>query len=119
VFHTGYQGSEAYILNNYYPGSYDSGWTNYNGRAVRVEYATTIDSSFSGGLGKAEFVLPLGLSTLGSLQATYVAFQDASPGLTHPTWLYSTINDSNGQISTIQVGGGQNTDVFISVLGYV
>lgn len=119
VFITGYGGLEYYVANNYYPGSYNAGWTNYVGRAVRVEYATTIDNTFGGGLGKAEFVLPVGFSTLASMQATYVAFGDASPGLTHPTWLYSTINDANGQISTIQVGGGQNSDVFISVLGYV
>ena len=117
---TGYNGLENYIANQYYPGSYAGGsWTNYVGRAVRVEYAVTTDSSFGGGLGKAEFILPVGLSTLASAQGTYVAFGDSSPGLTHPIWLYSTINDGNGQISTIQMGGGQNTDLFVSVLGYV
>jgi hypothetical protein len=119
VFHTGYLGSEAYIANNYYPGAYDSGWINYTGRAVRVEYPITLDSSFPSGNGQAEFVLPLGLSTLGSFQASYVGFQDTNPAFNHPPWLYSTIADSNGQISTIQVGGEQNTTVFVSVVGYV
>jgi hypothetical protein len=119
VFITGYLGSEAFIANNYYPGAYDSGWINYTGRAVRVEYPILLDSSFPSGNGQAEFVLPLGLSTLGSFQGTYVGFQDPNPSFNHPPWLYSTINAANGQISTIQVGGEAAASVFVSVVGYV
>ena len=67
----------------------------------------------------AEVVLPIGLSTIGCVQGTYVAFQDPSPGLNHPVWVYSTINDGNGLISTVQLGSGQNSDLFVSITGYV
>lgn len=115
----GYNGTEYYNAPQLYPGFYSAGWTNLIGRPIKVEYSGTTDNSFGGGLGKAEFPMPIGLSTLACAQGTYVAFGDSNPGLTHPIWLYSTINDANGLISTVQMGGGQNTDLFVSVLGYV
>jgi hypothetical protein len=115
----GYNGNETYLGTKVYPGYYDSGWTNYVGRPVRVEYSVLLDSSFPSGNGQAEFVLPIGLSTLQSCQLTLVAFGDNNPGLNHPPWLYSTINDANGQISTLQVAGEANLPVFVSALGYV
>jgi hypothetical protein len=119
VIVSGYNGNETYIANNIYPGYYNVGWTGNVGRAIRVEYAIQTDNSFPSGLGQAEFTLPIGFSTLGSFQASYVAFQDNNPGLNHPAWLYSTITDGNGLISSIQIGAEGNSDVFVSVVGFV
>jgi hypothetical protein len=116
---SGYNGNETYLGTKVYPGFYDSGWTGFVGRPIRVEYSVTLDSSFPSGNGQAEFVLPIGFSTLQSFQATLVGFQDNNPGFNTPCWLYSTINDGNGLISTLQVAGEANAPVFVSVLGYV
>jgi hypothetical protein len=116
---TGYNGAETYLGTKVYPGFYDSGWTGLVGRPIRVEYAVTLDNSFPSGNGQAQFVLPIGFSTLQSFQATLVAFGDNNPGFNTPCWLYSTINDGNGLISTLQVAGEANAPVFVSALGYV
>ena len=105
----------AYV--NYDP--FAGGYGTTPGQPIISGYFGQTDSSLGGGNGQFTAIFPPGgLSSLVTITGTYFA-NSSSPGINTPIWMGNITTDANNQISTIQVYGDANRDIFISYIGSV
>ena len=97
---------------------YFTGYNTFQGQQpIQGGYFVQLDNSLSGGVGQATFIFPQPISSIQTVVGTY--FRNTTTQATHPIWVGNAVNDANNNISTVQVYGDQNQDVFVHFIGNV